>query len=467
MPFPWPESPRPFGRRRFGGWPRPGAWGRAGLLLLLATLPVIAGASVQAAVLAALPAVNPAGIITLDERDQYILRYVIYFSVLVGGALGGFIYSVSRHRGFIVPHWVSAPAEGQDIPDAKAARPVRTTYDLGTLADIIVGIGGGIIIFNLVPQSGEADLFESLLNQRASLGTAVSTVMKILALSLIGGFAGISLFDEAAKRINRQLQETQAELRVNRGSIQELQNNDRQESDIQFLLSPLLDPSLQPLTESQNEALKAHVMQAPLNLRNKVFERLQKAHDSHPVSGSDAAALPAAEIETRLSLQEGLLAGFDALIAAARQPKGPDAEEDAFLHRYLAHRGFVHLQLGCGSERLGGSAGHPGRHWREAEESLSQAIELRDRSAADRQMYWHYSLQRMVTRFKLGNTDPIQAELEQPEVKQWLSKSRGIVHAIVKSLPLDFVTFLSGLLPDFFAAEEPTPLQRIQRSGAL
>lgn len=445
-----PRPDRPFSaspQRWAGWWFRHPASTRAVLLLLLAL--VITAATPGFTVALA----NPPDPITLNDRDQYILRYVIYGSVLLGGALGGFIYSVSRHRGFVVPHWVS--------------QPIHTKYDLGTLADIVVGIGGGIIIFNLVPQSSDSDLFESLLNRPASLGTAVSTVMKITALSLIGGFAGISLFDEAAKRISRQLEDTQAELLLNRGRIQELQNNDRQESDIQFLLSPLLDPSLQPLTDTQNEALQAHLLQAPLHLRNKVFERLQRAHDGHLITGSDAAALPAAEIETRLALQQGLLPGFEALIAAARQPKDSGASEDAFLHRYLAHRGFVHLQLGAGGERLGGSAGPPVRHWREAEESLALAIDLRDRSAADRQMYWHYSLQRMVARFKLGDTDAIQAELDQPEVKQWLAKSPGIIHAIIKSLPLDFVTFLRGLLPDFFAGEEPTPLQRIQRAGAL
>lgn len=452
-------------------------WLKAGLLLVFALALVVSVASVDAAV----PAGDLPKAITLDGRDQYILRYVIYLSVLIGGALGGFIYSVSRHRGFIIPHWVTQQTEGQAdlelqsgeglVRPAPRSNPSEkstyTKYDLGTVADIVVGIGGGIIIFNLVPQGGDSDLFESLLNQPVSLGTAVSTVMKILALSLIGGFAGISLFDEAAKRVSRQLEDTQTQVLVNRGKIQELQKNDQQESDIQFLLSPLVDPSLQPLSDSQNEALHAHVLQAPLNIRNKVFERLQKAHDSHLLTGSDAGSLSGPEIETRLTLQQGLLAGFDALIAAAKEQKRTGGADDAFLHRYLAHRGFVHLQLGAGGERLGGPGGNPSRHWREAEESLTQAIDLRDLSAADRQMYWHYSLQRMVARFKLGNTDPIKAEINQPEVMQWLSKSRGIVHAVLKSMPEDFVAFLRDLLPALFEGEEPTPLQKIQRAGVL
>jgi len=452
-------------------------WLKAGLLLVFALALVVSVASVDAAV----PAGDLPKAITLDGRDQYILRYVIYLSVLIGGALGGFIYSVSRHRGFIIPHWVTQQAEGQADLELQSGeglvRPAPrshgsekstyTKYDLGTVADIVVGIGGGIIIFNLVPQGGDSDLFESLLNQPVSLGTAVSTVMKILALSLIGGFAGISLFDEAAKRVSRQLEDAQTQVLVNRGKIQELQKNDQQESDIQFLLSPLVDPSLQPLSDSQNEALHAHVLQAPLNIRNKVFERLQKAHDSHLLTGSDAGSLSGPEIETRLTLQQGLLAGFDALIAAAKEQKRTGGGDDAFLHRYLAHRGFVHLQLGAGSERLGGPGGNPSRHWREAEESLTQAIDQRDLSAADRQMYWHYSLQRMVARFKLGNTDPIKAEINQPEVMQWLNKSRGIVHAVLKSMPEDFVAFLRDLLPALFEGEEPTPLQKIQRAGVL
>ncbi|MCP9859211.1 hypothetical protein KBZ33_08790 [Cyanobium sp. Cruz-8D1] len=450
---------------------------KSGLLLIFASALVVSAATLAAAA----PDVPPAASLTLNAHDQYILRYVIYFSVLLGGALGGLIYSLSRHRGFIVPHWVSQAAETQDYPAGQdtdgSVRPARrgaaqaqqafTKLDLGTLADCVVGIGGGIIIFNLVPQAGDSDLFMSLLNQPASLGTAVSTVMKILALALIGGFAGISLFDEAAKRISRQLEDTQAELHLNRDKIQVLQNNDQQESDIQFLLSPLVDPSLQPLTDTQNESFHAHVLQAPLNIRNKVFNRLQKAHDSHLITGGDTGPLADVEIETRMTLQQGLLAGFDALIAAAKQQTGFGGEDDAFLHRYLAHRGFIHLQLGAGTERLGGLAGKPSQHWREAEESLTLAIDLRDRSAADRQMFWHYSLKRMLARFKLGITDLIEAEINQPEVMQWLKKSRGTVHPILKSLPDDFFTYLRGLFPALFEGEEATPLQRIQRAGAL
>ncbi|KAF0654813.1 hypothetical protein L107_02062 [Cyanobium sp. Copco_Reservoir_LC18] len=447
------------------------------MLLVLAMALVVA---VDAAAAVAVAAEGDAGIL-LNERDQYILRYVIYLSVLIGGGLGGFIYSISRNRGFIVPHWVAHEVEAQSglVPQggdgalrhaprgSTTTKSTYTKYDLGTLADIIVGVGGGIIIFNLVPQVGDSDLFESLLNQRANLGSAVSEVMKILALSLIGGFAGISLFDEAAKRISRQLEETQTDVIFNRGKIQELQKNDRQESDIQFLLGPLLDPSLQPLSDSQNDALRGHVLKAPLNIRNMVFDRLQKAHDGHQITGKDAALLDDAEIETRMTLQQGLLAGFDALIDAAREQARTGAGDDAFLHRYLAHRGFVHLQLGAGSERLAGLAGKASQHWREAEDSLTQAIDLRDRNAADRQMYWHYSLQRMVARFKLGDTAPIEAEIKQPEVQPWLRKSRGIVHAVLKTLPEDFVSFLNGPLPELFEGEDVTPLQRIQRAGAL
>lgn len=473
MGFWWSGAPRRRSVMRVGR----SRWWKAGVLLVLAMALVVGADAVAAFAVAA----DSGAANLLNERDQTILRYVVYLSVLIGGGLGGFIYSVSRNRGFIVPHWVAHQVEGQaelEPPSGDGAqRPTPrgrtavtltyTKYDLGTIADIIVGIGGGIIIFNLVPQVGDSDLFESLLNQPASLGSAVSEVMKILALSLIGGFAGISLFDEAAKRISRQLEDTQTDVLFNRGKIQELQKNDQKESDIQFLLGPLVDPSLQPLSDSQNDALRGHVLEAPLNIRNKVFDRLQKSHDSHLITGKDAGLLDDAEIETRMTLQQGLLAGFDALIDAAKEQTRSGAGDDAFLHRYFAHRGFVHLQLGAGSERLSGLAGKASQHWREAEDSLAQAIDLRDRNAADRQMYWHYSLQRMVARFKLGDTAPIEAEIKQPEVQQWLRKSRGIVHAVLKSLPEDFVAFLNGPLPELFEGEEATPLQRIQRAGAL
>jgi hypothetical protein len=422
----------------------------------------------------------------LSTLEQSLLKYVVYLSVLIGGALGGLIYSISRNRGFVVPHWDLQSTEDNLLPSASSiessANPARETktgiaptytkYDLGTFADILVGIGGGIIIFNLVPQ-GDTDLFEGLLNAATDpnkpngLGTVVSQLMKILAISLIGGFAGISLFDEAAKRISRQLEDSKVEILTNRGKIQQLQQNDQQESDIQFLLNPLVDPSLGPLSETQKDALKSSVIKAPLNVRNKVFERLQKAYDSNSISGTGKEFLDEADIQTRMTLQEGLLAGFDALITASEEQKRSGRGEDAFLHRYRAHQGFVHIQLGAGSERIEGKAGNKGQHWRQAEESLTHAIQLRDLSAADKEMYWHYSLQRMVARYKQGNTEPIQDEIKEPEARQWLNMDPGILHAILKSLPADFATFLSGLVPALFKDEEPSPLHRIQTAGTL
>jgi hypothetical protein len=276
----------------------------------------------------------------LAPLEQSLLKYVVYLSVLIGGALGGLIYSISRNRGFVVPHWDLQSTEDNLLPSTSSiessANPARETktgiaptytkYDLGTFADILVGIGGGIIIFNLVPQ-GDTDLFEGLLNAATDptkpngLGTVVSQLMKILAISLIGGFAGISLFDEAAKRISRQLEDSKVEILTNRGKIQQLQQNDQQESDIQFLLNPLVDPSLGPLSETQKDALKSSVIKAPLNVRNKVFERLQKAYDSNSISGTGKEFLDEADIQTRMTLQEGLLAGFDALITASEEQK--------------------------------------------------------------------------------------------------------------------------------------------------
>ncbi|MFN6337429.1 MAG: hypothetical protein ACK41W_01685 [Cyanobacteriota bacterium] len=416
----------------------------------LSTSPPLATPSPQAIPLAPVPMPSgaiqgrqPSGLLTESQGDgqkQLIpdaawLRFWLYLCVIVGGAFGGLIYGLSRNRGAVIPHFMRL----QDVGGASGFQKL----DLGFLGDMLIGIGGGIIVFNLVPQA-DRDIFESLFLNYSDVGKVASLLMKIMALSLIGGFAGISLFDEAAKRISRELEEVRAQAQANSGLIHQLKSVDALEAQIQSLLNPLIDPSFPPLNESQKEAFKQLLIKAPKNLRNKVFERLQTAFNAHLISSHDIRLSPQ-EINIRLNLQECLTAGFDALLAAADDYEQKTKEKDVDKHRYLAHKGFIHDQLAIGNELKGLQAT---QHWLQGEEDLSGAIRLRDEIPADRENYWFYTLERMLCRYKLGKREDVIAEINSQAVERWVHKNRGVISASLKIQPDDFLDFLRSQFKD-------------------
>jgi hypothetical protein len=389
--------------------------------------------------------------------DTQWLRYAAYFSVLLGGAGGGLIYSISRNRGAVIPHIVRRRTE----------EGVHTyvTLNLGFLAEILIGMGGGVIIFNLVPSNAQSDLFTSLLDSSCSWGTALSLLMKILALALIGGFAGISLFDEAAKRFNRELEEVRNQASSARGEVERLQHTAHQETELQYLLSSLIDPTLPPLSQGQEDKLLQLVVDAPLNLRNKVFERCQRAH-SDQLLPMDGTALAPDQVNSRVSLQKQLLTAFDALIAAADEQERKGAGTDAQKHRYLAHRGFIHNQVAMGCELMGESS-NALPHWRQAEDNLDLAIQLRDRSASDRNRFWHYNLDRMLARYRLGREQEVVEELQDRKIRTWIEtqKDAGFVKANLRVLPADFLRFLASTIPELALESSPVPDGAAQVGG--
>ncbi len=385
------------------------------------------------------------------KREAWWLRFWAYSLVIIGGAHGGLIYGISRNRGVIIPHFQSQ--------QRKADSTTFTKLDLGYLGDMLVGIGGGIIIFNLIPQT-DPDIFVSLFKNSTDVGKIASLLMKVLALSLIGGFAGISLFDEAAKRISQELEEVRSQANATTGLINNLQGENDLESEIQYLLNPMVDPSFPPLTESQHQDFKKAILKAPLYLRNKVFERLQTAHNEHLISGNDPP-LSKPEVEIRMSLQQSLITGFDSLIAASEEQEKHKLPADLNKHRYLAHSGFIHDQIALGYEALGLHV-NTSQHWRQGEDYLDRAIALRDTTPANKDAFWYYNFERMLCRFKLGNRDQVISELNEESTLRWFQKEPGVVYTQIKIMPADFLDFLRAFCKDRpqlseFVARFPQP----------
>lgn len=386
-------------------------------------------------------------------------RRLGYLAVVVGGAYGGLIYSISRNRGAVMAHRV-ALEEGNG-----QGRYVK--WNLGIWADLLVGMGGGIIIFNLIPQVGNTQLFDALWASCPTAGTP-TTLMKILSLALIGGFAGISLFDEAAKRFSRQIEEVSAQTKANRELISQLNEGDAVESRIRYLLNRVVDPSIAPLGPAEADQLRAAVIKAPLQVRNLVFERCQASIQANRILGL-TTVLERPELQARVSQLEGLSPTLDSLIAAATEEQGEGHSDDLNRHRYLAHKGFICKHLAIGSSLLG-EADTARRHLLQAEQLLGQAIDCRnDLSASAQQEFWHYGLDRAFCRFRLGWLEKAREDLCSPAAMGWAtSLDPGVVFTNLKGFsppPLgadvapspytanDFLTWLASVQPELVPPE--------------
>jgi hypothetical protein len=382
------------------------------------------------------------------EKMMVDLRNWAYLCVVFGGAFGGLIYGLSRNSGAILPHKVF------EVGDTTTFFH-KHKYDLGFLGDMLIGIGGGIIVFNLVPQAN-GDIFGTLVKSYADHGILASLLMKIAALSLIGGFAGISLFDEAAKRINREIQEarSKADHAISQAAeaaskaeetSSQMQKIRDLEAEIQYLLNPLVDPSFPPLNESDKENFKKLLLQAPFNLRNKVFERLQNAYNNHLLIVKDNdfkdVRLSEGDVDIRLNLQECLLGGFDCLIAAADEQERQTKVQDALQHRYYSHKGFIHEQLAVGYTYKNDRARALGQ-WNQGEENLTKAIQLRDAIPGDQEKFWFYNLDRILCQYKLGKEGQAIKEFSGEEIHGMVHKQPGVVKTQLKSYPDDFYDYI-------------------------
>ena len=371
-----------------------------------------------------------------------------------------------------MPHQISL-TEGEDL-----RRYVK--WNLGFFQDMLVGIGGGIIVFSLIPQVGNNTLFEELLKDCPSMGTAAETLVKIVSLSLIGGFAGISLFSEAAKRINMEVvDQIKAQTNAQGQLITAIKEGNAHESEIQLILNRVVDPSIGVLSPSEAERLRQAILKAPIQVRNMVFEKSQQSLQANRILGvSDLLGTP--EIQAKLTQLGSLLPVFKDLEDAARQENPAfnganfnGAHGDLNLHRYVAHQGFVHKQLAIGHSLLGEES-QASQDLNDADRLLTEAIALRDtpRSEAITREFWHYGLDRAFCRFRLGQVPRAQEDLTAPQARFW-SKTLdpGVVTTNLKGFippPLrpdvrptailsnDFIDWVATILPGLVPSDFPT-----------
>jgi hypothetical protein len=183
------------------------------------------------------------------------LKIGTMFCILLGGAAGGFIYSLIQIKGLQLPQTVESRVKLQDESSV-----IHKIIDLGWLGDVILGIGGGILIFLVLPYSGDGTVSSNVAKVIQD-GNEIPYLLRVVATSMIGGFASRSIFDEASKTFKKKLEGLSDKVDEQKNeinslgqdvtnidkSVNNIDESNRLDSIVRLLLPRQLDPSIQAL----------------------------------------------------------------------------------------------------------------------------------------------------------------------------------------------------------------------------
>ena len=126
----------------------------------------------------------------LTFGDHGVTLWLGYF---FAGAAGGYLMGMSRPRPNAIWPW----AWRKPAADAGEVLAGRKRVELGWFGDVLMGLAGAVVTLLIVPALGLD--FEVTLNTNA--------VTKLIALGLVGGFAGRRLLPSMANNLGKRVDE--------------------------------------------------------------------------------------------------------------------------------------------------------------------------------------------------------------------------------------------------------------------
>lgn len=196
------------------------------------------------------------GIHPADAKSEAKMSlYVTFF-----GGLGGLIFSI-QSRSLKLPEIQSSESE----------------IDLGFVADILVGISGSFIIFLILPFDFNSQ------NQGGSGNQSGFEGLKIVATSILGGYAGRSLFKVAYGKLSmdiEQIQTSQKQLKTSQKEAQrqlrEMSESQKKDIKVTGLLNKYLDNTAN--SDERNELLDSikTPKELPPDVRIHIFSEVKK-----------------------------------------------------------------------------------------------------------------------------------------------------------------------------------------------
>lgn len=358
---------------------------------------------------------------TDQQKASFLVKVLMIVCISFGGILGGFIFSISKKRRLDFPQRYTFISEQESI----------NGYNLGFIGDILIGLGGGILIFLVVPFGADETLLSNA-DKAVESGDEVSFFLEVLATAMVGGFAGISLFDEAAKRLNQQVSQLEFDLNAKSQELNSITVERSKEANVQFLLNRYLDPSLSSLSIEEKRNLLKLISSASINTRNWVFEKLQEAISSSWIMRQKVEVH---ELNVRVATLEQIIPLLEALQAGAK-------DGDSNTHRYLAHMGLVQEQLATANQEKGKKVAAD-VYWNKALQSLEQAITARNEIGDPGNRFWHYNLHQLLCLHMLNLSGQAKQKLDEikPVWKQMESEP-SVVISLLQKLDKSFLGWI-------------------------
>jgi len=258
--------------------------------------------------------------------------------VTLSGAIGGILFGY-RKAGLVWPH----------------REPEKKSVQLGFLGDSVFGAAGAVVIFLIVPAE---------LNLKSA-----GELIRVLALSLVGGYGGPAVLDRALSMTIRELAKKTGELTDRTETVESrLAAEDQQRlADVNALALVDRQSEIDAPEVPESELTKA-VQEASESVRNIIFER---AHSLRRSTWRDNKAAMARTIRI-----------FRALV---------EADKAHAHHRY-------HAQLGYALKD------QQNPDLTEARAALNRAISIRDKGE-DRDWYPFYEFNRAICAIGLDNRE--------------------------------------------------------------
>ena len=299
----------------------------------------------------------------------------MFVIITLAGAFGGLLYT-ARDSGLELPH---------RNPDK------IHVLNLGWVADCAYGIAGAYVVFLILPTELSTGIPtpESIQKTGSTL-----TLIKFLALALVGGYGGRSLVDRALANIARDVKEAKK-------SAQEAKEKVIQIQELDTKALELVHSHLDEDEKAQDiQSLKDAIKVASRAARFEIFK--------------EARAARSANWKDNVQLMERTIPIFEALI---------DNGAGEQFHRN-------HGQLGYALKDQGG-LDETKKDWKRAHQELTKAIDLRDREGVEG--FLMYNFNRALCGIKLGK-DPdsierdIQTATQSPSLHKTMKKIDPIIY---------------------------------------
>jgi tetratricopeptide (TPR) repeat protein len=238
-----------------------------------------------------------------DPRDQLL-------EIIIAGAFGGLLYSLQNGK-LNLPYIEIQTSTGEQTSHT------RNVINLGVVADCLIGIGGSLVVFLILP-GGDGNL----------------TPIKFLATGTIGGYGGRSLLNQAISNISKRQDELEEQVDLTKEKLQAVEDKVRIDGETLKLLSRYLDKSLK-LTLEQEHRLMDNIYKVSPAARTSIFREAQLVLYEHRFK------------DLRNTVEGKLVENTQKIFEKLR-----DSDKNNNNDRYPAHIAYARMSLGEWSEAI-------------------------------------------------------------------------------------------------------------------